>query len=392
MPVTRKPGVPFLRFRLTVEPLTAVHIGSDETIAPYEYDVELFPDDEYGVLTVYNLPRLLSGLESQQRTQFLQLTDKDDMRALRRWLREAAKTAGDSARRFRAVMDFEAARQLHDSLDDVHREGTINLHFRDALNNRPVIPGSSIKGAIRTAVLDRKLRLVGEDNPDVRRATQERNPEKALQGVLLGNGRNLRRDPFRQLAITDVPFEPGSTCIERMQAVRRDGQPAKEENIRVFREVLMSPSFVGQSPKGIGEVRLNPEIADSEINHSIWNSRDHRQEDTHVTLPLPLVDLIDACNSFYARQCLDEAEGFVRQPPQKVSFSSTANVKTAMNLIDNLASNQCVLRVGHHSHFDCVTLQGRLRQNPRNFRGNTRWFAAGLIPLGWVRLTFDPID
>lgn len=392
MSVTRKPAVPFLRYRLTVEPLTAVHIGTDETIAPYEYDVELFPNDEYGVLTVYNLPRLLSGLQPQQRTQFLQLADKDDMQALRRWLREAAKTAGDSAQRFRAVMDFQAARQLHDSLDDTNREGTINLHFRDALNNRPVIPGSSIKGAIRTAVLDRKLRLVGEDNPDVRWAAQERNQEQALQGVLLGNGRNLRRDPFRQLAITDVPFEPGSTCIERMQAVRRDGQPAKEENIRVFREVLMSPAFVGQSPKGVGEVRLNPAIADPRINYPVANFRDRRQEDTHVTQPLPLADLIDACNSFYAGQCLDEADSFVRKPRQNVSFSSPATVKTAMNEIDNLSSNQCIIRVGHHSHFDCVTLHGRLRQNPRNFRGNTRWFAGGLIPLGWVRLTFDPMD
>jgi len=61
-----------------------------------------------------------------------------------------------------------------------------------------------------------------------------------------------------------------------------------------------------------------------------------------------------------------------------------------MESVDSLAENECVIRLGHHSNFDAMTIHGELRQPPSRYRGHIRWFASGIVPLGWAKLTFRP--
>jgi|GEM_PF-1519594 len=77
------------------------------------------------------------------------------------------------------------------------------------LNGKPYLPGSSIKGAIRTAILE-KLRGT--------RTPQFPQHEKEFEGVLLGaltkNGKfSIKDDPFRFLKVTDFFFEDKKTNV-----------------------------------------------------------------------------------------------------------------------------------------------------------------------------------
>jgi CRISPR-associated protein Csm5 len=388
MATETRPVVPFLKYSLTIQPLTAVQIGTDETVAPYEYDIELMESGKYGILTVYDLNRLLSGLSSPQRTEFLQVSDSLDMKALRRWLRKTADP--EKHRRFRVAMAWDAARDLHDSLDDLNREGLIHLQLRNAANQHPVIPGSSIKGAIRTAVIDRLLREGGDRNSQVRDEAIGRggNSGARMEGALMDYNGNLRRDPFRQLAIGDAIFDLGTTCIERIEAVRSDGKPPKEDGIRIYREVLMGMAYVQQNHTAVADLRLSPCLADRQCLNPQFNPRTNRDEDIHLPIAFSTEQLIADCNRFYQTMCLEECESF--RTSKSTSFSSAEHVAKVMQSVERLPPGQCIIRLGHHSHFDAVTVHGDLRQPPAKYNGRIRWFAGGYIPLGWAILTIDP--
>lgn len=389
MATETRPVVPFLKYSLTIQPLTAVHIGTDESIAPYEYDIELVESGKYGILTVYNLNLLLSGLTATQRTEFRKVSDSLDMKDLRRWLRNTADP--EKHKRFRTVMAWDAARDLYDSLDDLGREGLIHLQLRDAANQNPVVPGSSIKGAIRTAVVDRLLREGGDRSPRVREEAFGRgqNSGARMEGTLMTYHGDLRRDPFRQLAISDAPFEPGTTCIERIEAVRSDGKPPKEDGIRMYREVLMGTAYMGQNHSAVADLRLTPCLADRKQLKPQFSSRTHRDEDIHLPIAFSMEQLMADCNRFYKSMCLEECESF--RTRKSTPFSSGELVAKVMNAVDRLELNQCVIRLGHHSHFDAVTVHGDLRQPPQKYNGRIRWFAGGYIPLGWAILTVHPV-
>ena len=389
MATETRPVVPFLRYRLTIQPLTAVHIGTDESVAPYEYDIQLEESGKYGILTVYNLNLLLSGLTSTQRTEFRTVSDSLDMKALRRWLRKTADP--EKHKRFRAVMAWDAARDLHDSLDDLGREGLIHLQLRNAANQNPIIPGSSIKGAIRTAVVDRLLRSGGDRKPHVRDAAFGRgqNSGAKMEGNLMEYYGDLRRDPFRQLAISDAPFDLGTTCIERIEAVRADGKPLKEDGIRMYREVLMGTAYVGQNHSALADLRLSPCLADRKQLKPQFSNKTRQDEDIHLPMAFSAEQLLADCNYFYQSMCLEECETFRTQ--KETRFSSGEHVAKVMNAVDLLQPNQCIIRLGHHSHFDAVTVHGDLRQPPPKYNGRIRWFAGGYVPLGWTILTIDSV-
>ncbi|MBW2059824.1 MAG: type III-A CRISPR-associated RAMP protein Csm5, partial [Deltaproteobacteria bacterium] len=158
------------RFLTTVrvegEFLSPVHIGSGQELDPFScFMVE-------GYLYYFDLPSVLQTLGETERNAFLELANRDDLIGLRRFLSERLGRRKDVSRRILVSPSVE--REFKAKIDDPRNQLVLQPFLRNQGTFNPVVPGSSIKGAIRTAVIDtlleeKRLRLNEESLRDPKR-------------------------------------------------------------------------------------------------------------------------------------------------------------------------------------------------------------------------------
>ena len=373
----------FERYRLKLFPLSPIHVGSGTFVEPFEYDVDSHP--ELPQLLIYNLDQLLSHFQPRQRQEFDRLCG-GDFYPLRVWLRKQFRTED---LRLRLALSGTAAQDLAQTLNDRNRTGVIELLPRNPLTEQAFIPGSAIKGAIRTAMLDAVVQMAPSGRQqqlsslasEVRRERQpgkQNSLEQKFQATALEYahrrnkyGSDLNYDPFRQLALSDAPIPAGETYIERMQIVKiGQTDQADPRGILMHRELTQS-QVVYQNPEQflVTELRLFPQLADAQWGECRLENR------------FTWSEIARCCHLFYRDRFQQEIQEHVRHPVVR------ARLQAAMEAIQ---PGECLIRLGRHSHFECVTIDSAYTSTPKRGAGKTRTFADGLVPLGWAKLAVEP--
>ena len=104
---------------------------------------------------------------------------------------------------------------------------------------------------------------------------------------------------------------------------------------------------------------------------------------------------IDAMYRFYVSKYKDEylkffTSGHADQIRQEIAPMSLE--------IANLKTNETLVRIGHFSHVECVTLDNVRKPKTREVKGKpmpygtTRTLANGLYPFGWAKLEFKDLE
>ena len=246
-------------------------------------------------------------------------------------------------------------------------------------DSTPYLPGSSIKGSIRTAWLNR-CNAGKPLTPDERR--DHKGAPRHLQERLLGyQSGKFENDPFRHVAIADAHPEDDTAspptrviyAISKKKRQPRDGESHPPE-LKVFLETIPEalPSAF------LSEIRLAGKIS--------WNA------------------LCDACNTFYAPQLKAELTH-----PVLGALLETKWKQLVGEILDNeicilIAARQgFLLRVGRHSGAESVTLDGlrnikilgpkvngkptfdyRHNTTEKRFASETKAGDEKLLPFGWV--------
>jgi hypothetical protein len=106
---------------------------------------------------------------------------------------------------------------------------------------------------------------------------------------------------------------------------------------------------------------------------------------------IDLSKLINMMNDFYIPKYKDEMRKFYEKPHLSHVKKELSEVTQR---IDNLKSNEALIRVGHFSHVECVTFDEVRKPKTREQKGKslpwgtTRTLANGKIPFGWAVLRF----
>ena len=209
------------RYRLYGEVLTPIHIGSGVVIEPYEYMIS--EDRLYKI----DLAELLISLEDTEREEILGLLEKDIL-GFRGFIRNRVDLSRYS--QFSVRVSSKVSHLYEEKLDELKNQLLIGLFIRSL--NQPYIPGSSLKGALRTAVIFHLISgKTGEGFSD------------RLEGNILGclDNRGFldpSSDPFRAIKIRDVSLEKDSTAIEEIETFRNDGGILKDMGMQVIKEVV----------------------------------------------------------------------------------------------------------------------------------------------------------
>ena len=262
-----------------------------------------------------------------------------------------------------------------------------------AATRQPVWYGSSLKGALRTALLDRV---------NGKRPAREFKGLHELQGRLFHyrdpeRGRlDLERDPMRLVQLGDAQWQgpAGWPAGQIHLAVNRKKEPVKD---RHGREVAAMGENLYQILECVPAWRQRAFRAS--LNLQRLDAVPPSGKVPDAALRFTLDDIVRACNDFYRPLLIRETTLL-----QTRGYVSAAWADSIAALLGQLAQRErtgrvFLTRVGRHSGAEAVTLQGVRRIRIKG-KGNdytvenaakTLWLAANdkdqrtdLLPFGWV--------
>jgi len=386
-----------LRFR--AEALTPVHIGTGAAIAPEEYLLK------EGTLVRFNAHAVLADMGETERKRYEEALDQGDLVAAQRLLRGACDPASHAL--YRTRIGAGAERELGALVGASAGEGDPHAarlcEVRPLLHNPVsggvVVPGSSIKGALRTALVNHYAQ---RDRDRVRGAVDEE-PNKdrrwqALEQSALNYQRNRTEgDPLRLLRVADSEIPPSSAQVDRATVIRKGGADKSLSKIQIHIERLLSRADAESAPGFEVEIEID----------AIQAAHPTLRELLGRVLDWPL--LAAACNDFYRRRMAVELDHFFPATPGdpspvRLAVLNAWNAGSADLTPRAPGPDEILLRVGRYSHFESLSVD-ELREGwnvqkrqPIDGMGATRTLCAtrsGVkVPCGWLRLRCldGPID
>lgn len=358
-------------FRITT--VSPLHVGCDEVYEPTSFVI----DSKEKELVSFETAAFLELLDSDALEKFSTICKKGtivSLLELLKFMRSQAELA--DGRRIRIPDEF--IRHYESTLDLPQNEKAVERELNsfqikrtafDFLTGTPYIPGSAIKGAIRTAVLNQRNQR--SKAPGFR----GRNAGRELQEHLLDfDFRHLESDPFRLFKVSDFfPVNEAARAI--VYAVDQKKKPSERE---------------AQAPYQILEaVEPGAEFAGTV---TILSSPGR---DAGIRKPLTLDEITSAIETFFGSE------------KQREDRELTA-IGVRPPALD-LNGRVLPMRIGRHSGAECVTVGGHRhikimqgRGNPEKYldHATTVWLAAdakkpttsqGMKPFGWVRIEQLPV-
>ncbi|WP_367155925.1 RAMP superfamily CRISPR-associated protein [Methylomonas sp. HYX-M1] len=393
-------------YTLKFTPLSPVHIGTDESYQPGNYVI----DEEAGALYGFDSSAALAGLSAAERQQLLAIVNGKPDDAMLTSVQAFFHRHSEKLLAFAnaPVPTATGIKNLYEKRIGkvAQHEGQgkrvinkleIDRTFYNPVDGTPLLPGSSIKGAIRTALLD------GLNDEKPLKERNERNQQ--LQQRLFGDGK-FHTDPMRLISLGDASWH-GSidrpacqiqfAVNRKRKPVMKDGKPvlsqAEASNLYQLLECIVPKHY--QSFTG---------------SLTLLNTQSIGQDDRKLpkqNLHWTIKDIAKACNAFYMHLFWQELQGMKEQGYLQADWQNTMQQILEGGLLKRLNDGDTfLLRLGHHSGAEGLTLNGVRSIKIMKGRGEkpdfastpkTWWLASegisdkrNLLPFGWVLVEIDP--
>jgi CRISPR-associated protein Csm5 len=380
---------------VALTPLTPIHVGCGEDFEPTNYVID------GGVLYEFDAARI--ALTAAERSDLLRAVSRpgdEAIRAVQSFFFEKRRRCIETSRLkvpvAAGVDEWYRSRvgkvvQRESGGRTVSNQLEIERTAHHPHTGKPYLPGSSIKGSIRTAWLNHI-----DPSPVIERDPSKRPEERSsdVEAELLDG--TFSRDPFRLVKVADADGENVASrvlfCVDRdkVQKPSRTGERI-EKNLFVRREAIAG----GQYRALLAEVRFDrlPNVGDS----AQTPAKDKRIGG--------FVDLAHACNRFYLPR-LEFDLALIRRRFANDPWIDRVEKLLAAILPDFEAGRSMLVRVGRHSGADSVTLDkrrwiqikgGKRRPTYWSREATTIWLAAEredsraeLLPFGWLLIEASP--
>ena len=389
--------------RLDLTPLSPIHIGSGEDVDPTGYVLD------GDALYEFSPSTLAAFLDEADRNRLLGLVagtqGERALTAVRTFLFE--RRDGLVAQASRAMRAAPGVRELYEQRigtvaqteTKAHNKLEIERTFSHPDTRTPILPGSSLKGAIRTALLDREND--GRDLEGNEKSLKPQQRSAELQKRLF-DIRGFETDPMRLVHVEDAMGSDGRATddltaeTDIVFAVNRKKRKITSEDGREIH-------FQAERKELYQTLEIVPALRWRAFRGGL---RLHRTDLRNGRMPKAdlrwtAADIAGACNRFYRRRFARETEALRERGLLDQRWYDTVQRLMAEGLGEHLDSNRTfLLRVGRHSGAESVTLDGvrdiRIMtpkdQKDRFEEEATTWWLAseridassGLLPFGWV--------
>jgi len=374
--------------------LGKVHIGTGHDLDPTQYVID------GNQLYKFPVDGLIASFSEADRRQLQQcVSDRGSSSMLRQVQRLIHERRAELKKHAYSPIPVssgvaELYREKMKSRAGTYNALEIRRMYRHLSTGSPILPGSSIKGSIRTALLHQR----NQDRLLSRRQESHRELEQRLFQY-----RNYHQDPMRLVQVGDAEVTDKLPKTSVVFAVNRKKKEvdlggrearslAEKGGLYQMLEVVSD-----RQPRGFrGSLVLQRTETDSTDLNSFCKSIP--SSEMHFTTEA----IASACNEFYLPMLKNELHllrhrGFASKRWYK-------DAETYRNVAEK-HDKSFLLRLGLHSGAEAVTIggvrqiainQGRRRQRRIGKASESLWLAASrqddrtqLIPFGWVLVSFE---
>ncbi len=368
-----------IKIRLHV--LSPIHIGCDDV---YELTTFII-DKNKKKLIEFDPVDFIKNLNPNELDEFNKTISSDNLLAIFKAVKRLYKPVikGREIDVTDYLMDHYYSRILSLGTFDkkaVINQFTINKTAYNPYTNQPYIPGSSMKGALRTAYLNAIAK--------VKEITNFRGKSEELESLLLecqAGKLKMSTDPFRMVKVSDfMPVDNLKTKI--VYAVNRKKQKSERATLAEKGGVYQIYEII--QPKAIFEGVIN---VNEPINSSIIKS------------PIQASKLLTLLNKFYIPLIQNEIKTL-----KDIDISVPLINEINKHFKEKINKTAFLISIGRHSGAETVTIEGnrkikimqgkdkegRMRYEYKSY-STTIWLASetpkptnnnGLLPFGWAMI------
>jgi CRISPR-associated protein Csm5 len=340
------------------EILAPIHIGDGTELEPLEYVIK---DKFYKI----DLEGWLSTLVGDKFKEFHRLTGKDyaektTLVSLRRFVR--ANIGLQNHTQWIADVTGKVRKRYEERFDRPENQLPMSPFIRSY--SRPFLPGSSVKGSIRTAYLNDLAEGVSFDRKERADVAEGRILDALRYRERRPPAFDIERDPFRGIIVRDVFLPEGSTTFAEVINYNRKEGRLNPTNIQILSEVTYS-RMMGR-----------PICFDLEITIDSKVFRSTKVHEKHKNLSPEF--LLKACDRFYKMALVEERDTLLR------GLSGVSNINEVYDRILDASKDGYLFRLGWGSGVISMTIK-KARSAMRY--GNSKHLVEGLYPLGWIKLS-----
>lgn len=375
---------------LALTPLSPIHIGCGEDFEPTSYVIE------DGILYGFDPSRAV--LPDKLAKRLGELGDKADLLGIQRFFRDHRSHFMPHADALIPVAAGLAADYERQVGQDANRESNGNRVFNQLFIERAshtgkqaYIPGSSLKGALRTAMLDGINRGRRITDPDERR-NSARLETRLLQG-------DFATSPLRLLKAGDL-MPTGEVDRQVLYAVNRkkdlvldrQGQERQPRGIAARKECIAPGQY-----RALQSLLTVHDLGALEANEKSIPAEGLR--------PTNLARIAGDCNRYHLPRLLADIRQLDQRGMLNPAWKKSIETLLAGELKALLDGGRAILiRLGRYGSAESKTLSGdgvaqQGKDKPPIYQSTTKtfWLAAEnandqkhLIPFGWALIEIDP--
>ena len=339
-------------FKLRCEVLSPIHIGTGEEIDPLDYIVK--GERLYRL----SFERFVTDMTESERTAFEGILDKGNLLEIRKYVEECINVERNTL--YSIEVSTPIITLYNAKRGDIQNQLLINPFIRTESVSMPLMPSSSIKGAIRTAVISKLA------SNSVLPKPKDFREENEFESTVLGY-KDGKDDPFRGIKIRDKILGNDSTIIREIRNVSKKDGRLQSNNMQIICEVSHS-SLTGKT------VEFETEVS---FDDALFSTR-------FLSKTLTRELIIESCTDFYRDKMEKEHEKFYK--------NSEVEKYSKQLLSTTLDNNSFLVRVGRFSGVESVTLDNYRNPKPPGNKttwGTSRNLAESRYPMGWIKVTVN---
>lgn len=352
-------------YKIKIEPLTAVHIGSGNTLSPLDYKLANTSSGKRKYVR-FSSDSILNRVATDEKlgNEFEMFSLNSDMKSLQTFFHKNMKNE-DVSYLCLPTKEFEEKYDENLKKDPLQNACEVLEMYRPSLESFPEIPGSSIKGAIRTALVDSCVQDV-ESGFDFYKAKKNRN----FENQILSN-KDAKTDPFRAIHVGDCNFTtPLTQGVGTLQIINGEaGRLSEKNSTQVQAEVLLGKIVSKESVPQLFSLTIDKDL----------------QKTGNVSKRFFIKDIINECNYFYGENFKQEYEYFYKNSDSEKLELIDKLFMEIKNITEKESENSFIIRLGRWSQFEFVTLYDEnhkfgASRTVLNYNGQ-------YLPMGWCKCT-----
>jgi CRISPR type III-A-associated RAMP protein Csm5 len=238
-------------------------------------------------------------------------------------------------------LDMISSRKIEIKCDKDHAKNQATL--KEQISNGmglPYIPGSSIKGAIRSAIFNQEIRNLNRELSENDLYDFGKLKASVLEKKLFG--RDPNHDVFRFLQIGDAYFDPNSTVAINMV------------NLNIVKQGAMFDSSKNQLIEAIGEKKQTS--FSMKLNHSGMESTLKAGSIHQLPGAFRSIDqLFKTININTASLISEDIEFWKDFEPEDSVQEYIQHLGVILAEVSSCSDNECVLRLGHGSGYHFIS-------------------------------------